>query len=352
MKQTLSISPPIAVAKSDGNVTADGAHTHRKFRHYITDYQGNNTAVVSDSGAILEQTGYFPYGEPFREPSHPYTFSDNERLHAGGQNQYDFHARRLIPTLLRFDCPDPLMEKYPHLSPYIYCASNPIMLTDRYGMEFTERAEKSVEKLTYRIQSMEADLNKRIDGYKKKLQKQGISEKERNKLNNKIDKANSKLNELNQVSMEIETLRSSSQVYDIVETTIHNRSNGYEVEINSLTDFTNGVVMIELGSSDISFLAHELKHAYQFETGQYNFGKTNYFRDIYDEVEAYKRGALFGGSEEGIRDGRYSNLLREPTDIHVLGKLVYENDSLLQSKARRKEVIFRWNNVTYNGTKR
>ena len=140
MKQTLSISPPIAVAKSDGNVTADGAHTHRKFRHYITDYQGNNTAVVSDSGAILEQTGYFPYGEPFREPSHPYTFSDNERLHAGGQNQYDFHARRLIPTLLRFDCPDPLMEKKPWNSPYLYCDGNPVMYVDRNGL-FSTRAE-------------------------------------------------------------------------------------------------------------------------------------------------------------------------------------------------------------------
>ena len=134
MKQTLSISPLIAVAKSDGNVTADGAHTHRKFRHYITDYQGNNTAVVSDSGAILEQTAYFPYGEPFREPSHPYTFSDNERLHAGGQNQYDFHARRLIPTLLRFDCPDPLMEKKPWISPYLYCDGNPIKKIDPLGL--------------------------------------------------------------------------------------------------------------------------------------------------------------------------------------------------------------------------
>ncbi|MEE0979536.1 MAG: RHS repeat-associated core domain-containing protein, partial [Muribaculaceae bacterium] len=78
---------------------------------------------------------YFPYGEPFREPSHPYTFSDNERLHAGGQNQYDFHARRLIPTLLRFDNPDPLMEKYPHLSPYLYCAGNPIANVDQDGRD-------------------------------------------------------------------------------------------------------------------------------------------------------------------------------------------------------------------------
>ena len=133
MKQTLSILPFNRSENRRGNATTCFAHPLRKFRHYVTDYQGNNTAVVSDSGAILEQTGYFPYGEPFREPSHPYTFSDNERLHAGGQNQYDFHARRLIPTLLRFDCPDPLMEKKPWNSPYLCFAGNPVMMVDPDG---------------------------------------------------------------------------------------------------------------------------------------------------------------------------------------------------------------------------
>ncbi|MEE0977912.1 MAG: RHS repeat-associated core domain-containing protein [Muribaculaceae bacterium] len=109
-------------------------YTLRKFRHYITDHQGNNTAIVTDSGTILQQTHYYPYGEPLREPVHPFTFSDNERLRDAGQNQYDFHARRLIPTLLRFDNPDPLMEKTPWNSPYLYCSGNPVNKIDPLGL--------------------------------------------------------------------------------------------------------------------------------------------------------------------------------------------------------------------------
>ncbi|MDE7152967.1 MAG: hypothetical protein K2O00_00810 [Muribaculaceae bacterium] len=114
----------------------------RRFYHYITDYQGNNIAVVSDSGAIVHQTDYFPYGEPWSEPSHPFTYSDNERLHAFGQNQYDFNARRLISTLLRFDSVDPLAEATPWHSPYNFCFGNPIRYTDKSGLFVDENKAK------------------------------------------------------------------------------------------------------------------------------------------------------------------------------------------------------------------
>lgn len=128
----------------DGIVTVDGAVTQSripggyfsggKAYRYISDYQGNNVAVTDTDGNIVQQTDYYPYGEPWTEPSgQPYLYSDNERLRLDGLNEYDFHARRLNSSLLSFSVWDPYAEKYPWLSPYGYCAGNPVMLTDKKG---------------------------------------------------------------------------------------------------------------------------------------------------------------------------------------------------------------------------
>ena len=103
--------------------------------YYVTDYQGNNVAVVDGDGKIVEQTNYYPYGEPWREATEqPFLYAGNERLRLFGLNEYDFLARRYNPLLASFTTWDPLAEKYPWLSPYAYCAGNPIMHTDKNGM--------------------------------------------------------------------------------------------------------------------------------------------------------------------------------------------------------------------------
>ena len=68
--------------------------------------------------------------EPSREE---FLFSGNERVRYDGINDYDFHARRYNAAIPRFDKQDRLNEDYPWLSPYAYCAGNPVMNTDRDG---------------------------------------------------------------------------------------------------------------------------------------------------------------------------------------------------------------------------
>lgn len=51
---------------------------------------------------------------------------------------YDFGARHYTPVLPRWLTMDPLAEKYYHISPYVYCAGNPINLVDPNGMEWEE----------------------------------------------------------------------------------------------------------------------------------------------------------------------------------------------------------------------
>ena len=61
-------------------------------------------------------------------------YSAKEWMPAFGLNLYDFSARQYDPILCRFTSPDPLNFNFPHLSPYLYCAANPINYSDPTGL--------------------------------------------------------------------------------------------------------------------------------------------------------------------------------------------------------------------------
>ncbi len=102
------------------------------YRH--ADFQGNTTMVTDASGTLEQHTGYYPYGEPWREPTgQPYLYGGKERMRDGALNDYDFTARRLNSALCLWSTPDPCALDYGSLNPYIYCAANPIRFTDPDG---------------------------------------------------------------------------------------------------------------------------------------------------------------------------------------------------------------------------
>ncbi len=101
--------------------------------YYITDWQGNNAAVVSAGGDIVQQTTYYPYGEPTVEPAgQPFLFGGKEREHGGGRNIHDFGARCLTPYG-NWSVTDPLYEKFFPISQYSYCGGDPINRVDPDG---------------------------------------------------------------------------------------------------------------------------------------------------------------------------------------------------------------------------
>ena len=112
---------------AEGYVTPDGV-----YHAYIPDYQGNIVGVVNTAERAWEQyTEYYPYGLPFADSSNP---TANRRKYGAKEltpdlslNAYDFEARTLSPAFLQ---PDPLTESYYPLSPYLYCAGNPINYVD------------------------------------------------------------------------------------------------------------------------------------------------------------------------------------------------------------------------------
>ena len=85
----------------------------------------------------------------------------------------------------------------------------------------------------------------------------------------RINKKQAQINEHVQVSRELRRLESSNQVYNI----IYDDSKVPD-DAGGVTTYSadNGSVDIYMrGSSSLSDLAHELKHAYQFDTGNLSF---------------------------------------------------------------------------------
>ena len=85
---------------------------------------------------VMFDGGYATFADAGKGASvQPYKFGGKELDAMYGLNIYDFHARTQTPDLARFTRPDPLAEKTPHLSPYLFCANDPINNIDPTGME-------------------------------------------------------------------------------------------------------------------------------------------------------------------------------------------------------------------------
>ncbi len=105
--------------------------------HYMhADYQGNISMVTDSAGYIEQHNGYYPYGEPWREPTgQPRLYGGKERERFMALNYYDFHARQLNSATALWNAPDAHALKYTNTSPYVYCAANPILFVDPTGKD-------------------------------------------------------------------------------------------------------------------------------------------------------------------------------------------------------------------------
>ena len=110
--------------------------------YYHTDHLGSATLVTDDAADVVQQIAYLPYGEDWIDVrsngyfGSAYKFNGKEKDDETGYSYYG--ARYYTDRLSIWLSVDPLADKYPHLSPYAYCADNPVMLVDPDGMQITD----------------------------------------------------------------------------------------------------------------------------------------------------------------------------------------------------------------------
>lgn len=106
--------------------------------YYVTDHLGSVRAIVNASGAIVEQNDFYPFGTRQQNGLTPlstnrWRFSGKEGYdNAFGIALDDFGARLFDRTA--WTAIDPLAEKYYNVSPYAYCAGNPVRFVDPEGL--------------------------------------------------------------------------------------------------------------------------------------------------------------------------------------------------------------------------
>ena len=105
--------------------------------YYVCDHLGSVREVVSDAWNV-QRNGYYAYGGPYGDWNtnadvQPLKFLGKEWDHQHGLDLYDFGARLYDPAVGRWTTMDPLCEKYYSVSPYAYCAGNPINRVDLHG---------------------------------------------------------------------------------------------------------------------------------------------------------------------------------------------------------------------------
>lgn len=119
--------------------------TGQGIRFYHPDHLGSTTVVTDLDGEVTQNVAYIPYGEVFVEQRNgvwntPYLFTAKKLDEETGL--YYYGARYLDPTHAAWLSVGPLFEKYVGMTPYGYCAGNPVGLVDPNGMAGEESPSK------------------------------------------------------------------------------------------------------------------------------------------------------------------------------------------------------------------
>jgi RHS repeat-associated protein len=127
----IDIDPYLPPAHNDGN-------EYEILQYfYHSDHLGSASFVTNAEGAVMQHLQYLPYGELFVSQRNSDEFDSRYKFTAkelDNETSYTyFGARYYDSELSGWLSVDPMSDKYPMLSPYAYCANNPIILIDPDG---------------------------------------------------------------------------------------------------------------------------------------------------------------------------------------------------------------------------
>jgi RHS repeat-associated protein len=128
-----------SILTPEGRVVVDGSNY--EYQYFLQDHLGN-TRITFNSGGIIQEDSYYPYGMNMAGLSHisgedlpnKYRYNGKELQDDFGLGWYDYGARFYDAEIGRWHVVDPLAEDYFALSPYNYVANNPLKFIDPNGM--------------------------------------------------------------------------------------------------------------------------------------------------------------------------------------------------------------------------
>ena len=258
----------------------------------VKDYQGNVRAVLDQNHNVVERNDYYPYGGLINASDtqlQPYKYSSKELDRENGLDLYDSQARWLDPMLPLTTTQDPLAEKYFSISPYTWCAGNPVRFVDLTG-NIIEDPDGIIQKQLHYYQQMYRVIKDYISNNPK------IDTNTRSKLNYCAAFFYHK-------SFEIGELHNSEQIYRIEQS---DKVKAGSAETNY--DVESGKIITKINCAEYGLVAHENEHWIQFENGEisydYNTGGASYLYDIQDEINAYNSQSIV---ENGVSFIVYDN---------------------------------------------
>ena len=135
------------------------------YHFFLKDYLGNVRVVYNEDREAEEVNHYYPFGGILASSTgsvQPYKYNGKELDRKGGLDWYDYGARMYDPVLGRWHVVDPSSEKYYGVSPYNYCANNPVKYIDPDGKDWYKvQNEEGIWKYSYSADiHSQKDLNK------------------------------------------------------------------------------------------------------------------------------------------------------------------------------------------------
>ena len=323
----MSVNGTLEMSRFEGGYFDEYGNPH----YYLTDYQGNVVRVIDETGIGAQPMDYYPYGEPWQEwdwaLADTYSFLIKNRFLYGGKERitqfglglYNFEARMYRAQWIRFSTPDKKAIDTPWLSPFAYCACNPVNFIDPTGMIWED--PKEAQALSNRIDSRIKSCNDEVAKLNEKLKRADLSQKAIDKYNSKIADLTDQIGFLEMSKSDIELLGNDPHIYVLSEV------NGDEAHM--VRKGEHGKVIIE--TSQDALTCHEIAHVRQsINSGGLRFSRNGNLlnagifsaegkRDqniAGNEVEAYQIQYSVSPSSMPVRRSKVSDI-----DINYVGSL-------------------------------
>ena len=340
----MSVNGTLEMSRFEGGYfDADG-----KPHYYLTDYQGNVVRVIDETGLGGQPMDYYPYGEPWQEwdwaradtnsymIKNRFLYGGKERITQFGLGLYNFEARMYRAQLGRFSTPDKKAIDTPWLSPFAYCANNPVNLIDPTGMIWED--PKEAQALSNRIDSRIKSCNDEVAKLNEKLKRTDLSQKSIDKYNSKIADLTDQICYLEMSKSDIELLGKDPHIFVLSEVDgegahmVRKGEHGkviIETSQDALTCHEMAHVRQSLNSGGLSFSREgKLRNAGMFVIGN----QTNKINKIGDnEVEAYRIQYSVNPSSMPLRRSKLSQI-----DVDYVGNLRNANGTLLYPQIHKK----------------